>query len=129
MKVLALCLAMLISSSVFAQISDCDKLQLSSFNKYLDDRIDYLDKQIQDGSWATSEEYKDYDECRLYGLLDDLKSYSASKKAYYCSKALVFCSPQIDDTKVILKEIYVLDCDKPYVTFDFNNSSCGIFDL
>ena len=125
MKVLALCFAMLISSSVFAQTSVCDELQLSSFNKYVDDRIADLDKQIQNGAWTTSDEYKDYDECRLTALLKNIKDYGPASRKYYCDTAKDYCVSTSQEETCVLQKLYFFDCDKPYIPFEVKRSDCS----
>ena len=130
MRGLIIGLSLLFSSLAFSQTNTpCNVDQQVSFSKYVDDKITVLETYLEKNTWINCAEYADYDACRLYGLLDDLKGYSAAKKAYYCSKALVFCGSETNDIATVLKEIYILECDKPYITFDFDRADCSIFAL
>jgi hypothetical protein len=121
---------MFFSSLVFSQTPPCDAIKEAHFNAYIDDKISALEDYLKNSTWLDCSQYSDYDECRLYGLLDDLKSYSNGTKTYYCSKVLSFCEGTLEKEKLVLvvKEIFILGCDKPYVTFDFNYSDCNIFE-
>jgi hypothetical protein len=105
LKVLALCFALLISSSVLAQLVDC--------------------KQPQDGTWASSDEYKDYDECRLNALLDNIKDYKTASIKYYCGVALEYCSSTSREETCILQKLYFFACDKPFIPFEMKSSDCS----
>jgi len=126
LKILALCFFIVISSSAFAQINSCSKDQVIKFNTYVDNRIESLDKQIKDGSWATAEDYSAYDECRLKGLLDTIKIYGPTSRAFYCDVALDFCLDISKETSSVLQRYNFPDCGKEsYVPFAIKRSDCS----
>ena len=126
MKLLTLCFFIVISSSAFAQINSCNKDQVSKFSTYIDDRITSLDKQIKDGSWSTSEDYSAYDECRLKSLLDIIKDYGPSSRAFYCDVALDFCSDISKEKTSVLQRYNFPDCGKEtYIPFAMKRSDCS----
>jgi hypothetical protein len=110
---------------VLAQLVDCKQPQRDSFNQYVKDRIDSLDKELQDGTWASSDEYKDYDECRLNALLDNIKDYKTASIKYYCGVALEYCSSTSREETCILQKLYFFACDKPFIPFEMKSSDCS----